>query len=96
MSAIRSTKPTDSWPVLGHLELAINKKDFDLSVQLFELTARGEYFQLPPFQNACELSYARDLSTRTSGSLATGDARLHRDPAGERQVARGSSRIVAR
>jgi len=77
----------------GHLELAINKKDFDLSVQLFELTARGEYFQLPPFQ--MRASYARDLSTRyllTPGARETLDFTAIRLVS--RQVARGS-RIVA-
>ena len=77
----------------GHLELAINKKDFDLSVQLFELTARGEYFQLPPFQ--MRASFARDLSVRhllTPGARATLDFSAMRLIS--RRVARGS-RIVA-
>jgi predicted acyl esterase len=34
----------------GHLEFVTNKRDFDLSAQLFELTADGHYMQLPPFQ----------------------------------------------
>lgn len=46
----------------GHLEFITNKKDFDLSISLFELTEKGEYYQLPPFQ--MRASYARDLTTR--------------------------------
>ena len=46
----------------GHFEFVTNKKDFDLSVSLFELTKSGEYYQLPPFQ--MRASYARDLSRR--------------------------------
>jgi putative CocE/NonD family hydrolase len=46
----------------GHLEFVTNKKDFDVSIALFELTRKGEYYQLPPFQ--MRASYARDLSTR--------------------------------
>jgi putative CocE/NonD family hydrolase len=46
----------------GHLEFAINKRDFDLSVQLFELTPDGHYMQLPPFQ--VRASYNRDPGTR--------------------------------
>jgi putative CocE/NonD family hydrolase len=46
----------------GHLEFVTNKRDFDLSIALFELTQKGEYYQLPPFQ--MRASYARDLGTR--------------------------------
>ena len=46
----------------GHLEFTTNKRDVDLSIQLFELTPAGDYFQLPPFQQ--RLSYSRDPSKR--------------------------------
>ena len=58
----------------GHLEFVTNKKDFDLSISLFELTEKGEYFLLPPVQ--IRASYARDLKTRrllTAGSRETFD-----------------------
>jgi uncharacterized protein len=77
----------------GHLELAINKRDFDLSIQLFELTPRGEYIQLPPFQ--MRASYARDLSARhllTPGARESLDFRAMRLMS--RRLERGS-RIVA-
>ncbi len=77
----------------GHVELAINKRDFDLSVQLFELTSKGEYFQLPPFQ--VRASYARDLSARrllTPGKREVVDFKAIRLIS--RRLARGS-RIVA-
>lgn len=77
----------------GHLELAINKRDFDLSVQLFELTSKGEYFQLAPFQ--MRASYARDLSVRhllTPGARESLDFKAIRLIS--RKLSRGS-RIVA-
>jgi len=46
----------------GHLEFTTNKRDFDLSAQLFELTPDGHYMQLPPFQ--VRASYNRDPRTR--------------------------------
>jgi putative CocE/NonD family hydrolase len=46
----------------GHLELVTNKKDFDFFVQPYELTATGEYRQLPPYQ--WRASFVSDLTTR--------------------------------
>lgn len=63
----------------GHLEFITNKRDFDLSIALFELTQKGEYYQLPPFQ--IRASYARDLTTRgllTPGARETIDFRAIR------------------
>ncbi|HEY6158641.1 MAG TPA: CocE/NonD family hydrolase [Gemmatimonadales bacterium] len=77
----------------GHLEFTTNKRDFDLSVQLFELTAAGEYFQLPPFQ--VRASYSRDLSRRrllTPGARETLDFTA-RVPV-SRQLERGSRIVV--
>ncbi len=77
----------------GHLEFVTNKKDFDLSIGLFELTTKGEYIQLPPFQ--IRASYARDLSVRrllTPGEPQTLDFTAIRLVS--RKMARGS-RIVA-
>lgn len=33
----------------GHLEFITNKKDFDFSVELYELTSAGDYVQLAPY-----------------------------------------------
>ena len=77
----------------GHLELVTNKRDFDLSVNLFELTPKGDYIQLPPLQ--LRASYAHDLSTRrllTPGVPQTIDFKAVRLIS--RQMERGS-RIVA-
>jgi uncharacterized protein len=46
----------------GHLELITNKRDFDFFVQPYELTAAGEYRQLPPYQSRA--SHVADLTTR--------------------------------
>jgi predicted acyl esterase len=77
----------------GHLDFVTNKKDFDLSVALFELTPRGEYIQLPPFQ--VRASYARDPTTRrllTPGVRQTLDFRAIRLMS--RQLERGSRIVV--
>jgi hypothetical protein len=77
----------------GHLEVVTNKRDFDLSVALFELTPGGEYVQLAPVQ--LRASHARDLATRrllTPGVRQTLDFRAVRLMS--RRLARGS-RIVA-
>ncbi|MFL5385781.1 MAG: CocE/NonD family hydrolase [Longimicrobiaceae bacterium] len=77
----------------GHLEFVTNKQDFDLSVTLFELTPRGEYVQLPPFQ--VRASHARDPAVRrllAPGERQTLDFRSIRLVS--RKLARGS-RIVA-
>jgi predicted acyl esterase len=47
----------------GSLDVAINKKDFDAYIALYELNARGEYFLLTTWQ--MRASHARDLTTRT-------------------------------
>jgi putative CocE/NonD family hydrolase len=46
----------------GHLDFITNKKDFDFSVALFELTPAGKYLQLPPYW--ARASYVGDLSHR--------------------------------
>lgn len=46
----------------GRLEFITNKKDFDFSVTLFELTARGQYFQLSYYWSRA--SYGNDRSHR--------------------------------
>jgi predicted acyl esterase len=76
----------------GHLEFVTNKRDFDLSAQLFELTADGHYMQLPPFQ--VRASYNRDPSTRR---LLTPDVRQTLDFTAQRLISRQiapGSRIV--
>jgi len=77
----------------GHLEFVTNKRDFDLSIALYELTPKGEYIQLPPFQ--IRASYSRDLAVRhllTPGEKQTLDFTAIRLIS--RRLARGS-RIVA-
>jgi putative CocE/NonD family hydrolase len=77
----------------GHLEFVTNKKDFDLSVALYELTPKSGYIQLPPFQ--VRASYARDPAARhllTPGERQTLDFTAIRLVS--RKLARGS-RIVA-
>ena len=77
----------------GHLEFVTNKRDFDLSVALFELTPAGEYIQLPPFQ--VRASYARDPAARR---LLTPGVRQALDFTAIRLVSRKlerGSRIVA-
>ena len=77
----------------GHLEFVTNKKDFDLSISLFELTEKGEYFLLPPVQ--IRASHARDLETRR---LLTPGAREAIDFKAIRLISkrlRPRSRIVA-
>jgi putative CocE/NonD family hydrolase len=46
----------------GRLELVANKKDLDLSVELYELTARGEYVELSFYLGRA--SHVRDRSHR--------------------------------
>ena len=76
----------------GHLDFVINKRDFDLSAQLFELTADGHYMQLPPFQ--VRASYNRDPATRR---LLTPGARQTLDFTAQRLISKKlerGSRIV--
>lgn len=46
----------------GHLELITNKRDFDFVVSPYELTAYGQYLQLPPYSSRA--SHVASLSTR--------------------------------
>jgi predicted acyl esterase len=46
----------------GHLELVANKKDLDLSIELYELTAQGQYVELSFFLSRA--GYVRDRSHR--------------------------------
>jgi putative CocE/NonD family hydrolase len=46
----------------GRLELVANKKDFDFSLSLYELTPDGQYFQLPPYTSRA--SHTGSLSER--------------------------------
>jgi hypothetical protein len=46
----------------GHLELVTNKRDFDFLVSPYELTADGQYRQLPPYTSRA--SHVASLSTR--------------------------------
>jgi uncharacterized protein len=58
----------------GHLDFKTNKKDFDVAVTLFELTAQGEYFQLSYAWRRA--SFAKDRRHRellTPGRRATID-----------------------
>jgi putative CocE/NonD family hydrolase len=77
----------------GHLELVTNRKDFDLYVALFELTAGGRYIQLAPFYSRA--SHFADLTTRR---LLTPGARERLDFTSRRLMSRrvaAGSRIVA-
>lgn len=46
----------------GRLDFITNKRDFDFQVTLYQLTPRGEYFQLSYYWSRA--SYVRDLSRR--------------------------------
>jgi len=46
----------------GNIIAAINKKDFDYSVDLLEITPKGEYFELDYFLGRA--SYAKDMTKR--------------------------------
>lgn len=46
----------------GRLDFIVNKKDLDFIVELYELTARGEYVELPFYM--ARASYARDRGHR--------------------------------
>ncbi|MGO1002670.1 CocE/NonD family hydrolase [Lysobacter sp. CA196] len=46
----------------GHLDLIANKRDLDLHIGLYELNAKGEYFELSRFQS--RLSYLQQLEQR--------------------------------
>jgi uncharacterized protein len=77
----------------GSLDVAINKREFDAFIALYELNARGEYFLLTTWQ--MRASHARDLTTRT---LLTPGQRRRLDFTSIRVVSRllePGSRIVA-
>jgi hypothetical protein len=77
----------------GRFELLINKKDLDFSVELYERTAKGEYFQLS--YAIARASYARDRGQRhllTPGRRQTVDFKSGRLTS--RKFASGS-RLVA-
>jgi putative CocE/NonD family hydrolase len=77
----------------GRLELAINKKDLDFSVELYELTAKGEYVQLS--YAIARASYVRD---RTRRHLLTPGRRQRLDFKSGRLTSRrfaAGSRLVA-
>ena len=67
----------------GSLDVAINKRDFDAYIAVYELNARGEYFLLTTWQ--MRASHTRDLTTRT---LLT--------PGQRRRLAFTSIRVVSR
>jgi predicted acyl esterase len=78
----------------GHLELVATKRDFDFSVTLYELTADGQYFQLPPYTSRA--SHVANLSVRrllTPGTRERLDFRSHLRPV-SRRIGAGS-RFVA-
>ena len=77
----------------GSLDVAINKRDFDAYIAVYELNARGEYVLLTTWQ--MRASHARDLTTRT---LLTPGQRRRLDFTSIRVVSRllePGSRIVA-
>lgn len=74
VSAPLAGRPELSGLFSGRLDFVTNKKDFDLSIALFELTAAGKYVQIPPLQ--LRASYADDLSRRR---LLTPGKREHLD-----------------
>lgn len=47
----------------GEINATINKKDMDIGIVLFEVTAKGEYFELSYFLGRA--SYSTDMSKRT-------------------------------
>jgi uncharacterized protein len=54
----------------GHLELIANKRDFDFTIALYDWTADGQYFQLPPYTTRA--SHIRSVNERrllTPGKL---------------------------
>jgi hypothetical protein len=53
----------------GRLELVANKRDFDFTVALYELTPGGEYYQLPPYTSrASHVASVRDRRLLTPGT----------------------------
>ena len=76
----------------GRLDVVTNKKDFDFSVTLFELTPAGDYFQLSYYW--ARASFARDRSHR---ELLVPGRRMHLDFTSGRLTSRllqAGSRLV--
>lgn len=77
----------------GRLDLAVNKRDFDLNIGLYELSAQGDYFELSRYQSRA--SYIADLSQR---ALLTPDKRTQFDFSAGRLTSRrfqAGSRLIA-
>ncbi|MEG3791109.1 CocE/NonD family hydrolase [Lysobacter sp. CCNWLW3] len=77
----------------GHLDLAVNKRDFDFNIGLYELNPQGEYFELSRYQSRA--SYVADLSQR---ALLTPGKRSQLDFSSGRLTSRrfqAGSRLVA-
>jgi predicted acyl esterase len=58
----------------GHLELIVNKRDFDFGISIYELRKDGTYISLPPYQSRA--SYVADIARRrllTPGARTTLD-----------------------
>jgi predicted acyl esterase len=58
----------------GHLELIVNKRDFDFGISIYELRKDGTYISLPPYQSRA--SYVADITRRrllTPGARTTLD-----------------------
>jgi len=59
----RFEQPTEVSGLLsGQLDFVTNKKDFDLAIDLYELTPQGRYVQLSPYWT--RMSYATDRTRR--------------------------------
>lgn len=94
---VETTKAKESLEISGlfsgRLEFVSNKKDFDFGVELYEQTARGEYFQLSSYM--ARASYVRDRTRRqllTPGERQTLDFRSGRLTA--RKLEPGSRLVV--
>ncbi|HTM97760.1 MAG TPA: CocE/NonD family hydrolase [Pedobacter sp.] len=62
MTAPFEKSATVSGSLTGELKAIINKKDMDVGLVLYEVTAKGEYFQLSYYIGRA--SYAKDMSKR--------------------------------
>ena len=63
MSAPLDREATISGMFKGNLQAMINKKDFDITVTLYEVTPDGRYFELSYYLGRA--SYAKDMTRRT-------------------------------
>jgi predicted acyl esterase len=76
----------------AHLELVVNKRDFDFGISVFELRPDGTYLQIPPYQSRA--SYVADVTRRR---LLTPGARVRLDLQSIRlasHLCRAGSRLV--